>query len=84
VNDNEDTVAFVLRILRRCPGLKTEYPIDAPQDLNLLEAGVLDSFGFLEFIMDLQDESGVALTVDPTALMTIGGIVAALRNAALD
>jgi acyl carrier protein len=54
--------------------------------LNLLEAGILDSLGFVAVLTGLQAEFGVEIDLvdsDPDVFMTLGGLVQ-LVTAALE
>jgi acyl carrier protein len=47
-------------------------------DLDLRTAGVMDSLGFLELVVDLERELGVELdfeTLDPEQLTTVGPLI---------
>ncbi|TXD33911.1 acyl carrier protein [Lujinxingia vulgaris] len=55
-----------------------------PHDqLDLIDAGILDSIAFLELLSTLQDRSGTPidlLQVDPASLTTIASLVALLTT----
>ncbi|RAL20739.1 hypothetical protein DL240_15590 [Lujinxingia litoralis] len=57
---------------------------EAPRDeLDLIEAGVLDSIAFLELLSALQERAGITLDLlqtDPAELTTLGALLHLLRT----
>lgn len=54
-------------------------PDEAPDDLDLREAGVIDSLGFLELVVELEQTLGRELdfeSLDPDLLTTLGPLSA--------
>lgn len=54
-------------------------PDEAPDDLDLREAGVIDSLGFLELVVELEEALGRELdfeSLDPDLLTTLGPLSA--------
>lgn len=48
---------------------------EVPDELDLRDAGVIDSLGFLELVVTLEDQLGASLdfeTLDPDLLTTVG------------
>jgi acyl carrier protein len=52
-------------------------------DTSLLESGLLDSFGFLELILHLEETTGVTMdfsTVPPDQLTTLGALIGYIES----
>lgn len=61
-------------------GLSAEHVDDS---LDILDAGVVDSFGFIDFCLKLEEAFGVPIDIDElddAALSSIGGIVAVIEK----
>jgi acetyltransferase-like isoleucine patch superfamily enzyme/acyl carrier protein len=59
-------------------------PVNVDDDFNLLEAGVIDSFGVLELILSIEAQFGVSLDledVDPVELTTVGPLAQIVAEA---
>lgn len=74
MNEVEVTVRRVLAETLRDLGRGS---VDIADDRNLLENGVLDSFGFLDFVGGLEDAFGVEIDItdlDEERMVTVAGM----------
>ena len=51
-------------LLRRLEDLEAAHPEEITPDLELFEEGLLDSFGTIQLLMELEDAFGVTLAVE--------------------
>ena len=71
----EDVRSAIVDYLRSALAGQAFDPSQIDDDVNLLEAGVIDSFGVLELIGSLEEQFGLSLDledVDPRDLATVG------------
>ena len=74
MNDIEITIRKVLDDTLRGMG---NTPVDVDGKANLLESGVLDSFGYLDFIGSLEDAIGIPIDIsdlDEERMVSVDGL----------
>ena len=58
-------------------------PETVDDDLDILDAGVVDSFGFIEFCLKLEETFSVSINIDElddSALSSVAGLVSAIET----
>ena len=58
-------------------------PMDIAADRNLLEGGILDSFGFLDFVGGLEDSFDTEIDItdlDEESMVTVAGMTAEIAR----
>lgn len=71
----EEVRAHVLHTLAQPLAQAGIAAADAPDDLDLLDSGVIDSFGILELVSEVEDHFGVEIdfdALDPDELTVLG------------
>lgn len=72
---NEDIRVFILEFVRDALEAKGLTPIDVSNDFDLLLEGAIDSFGFIELFVAIEDQFGIEVDVTEVSvdvLTTLG------------
>ncbi len=68
---------FIVERLAAGAGKKGIAPADARDELNMLDAGLVDSLAFLSLLADIEARFGITLDLsasDPAEFLTVGGL----------
>jgi acyl carrier protein len=63
--------------------IRRGYKMPMVNEFNYVKAGIVDSLGLLEFVLELEDAFSITLTDDEVAteeFQTIGGVVALIER----
>lgn len=81
--DNPEIRTQLLSILAKDLERAGTLPENVDNDLDLLEMGIVDSFGFINLCLKLEEIFGIPLDItefDDEALSSIGGIVSLIAE----
>ena len=69
---------LVLELLHPALHRASMAPDDVDDSLNVIDSGLFDSIGFLDFVARIEDRAGAELELfdaDPDVLTTVGGLI---------